>query len=55
LARKTSKAKATTITPTIPAITASSRRKPYRWRARIPKAPAPAKRPAGKSGIPKSR
>ena len=55
LACVTSKPKATTTTPTRPAITASSRRKPRRCSARITKAPAPAIRPAGKSGIPNRR
>ena len=42
-------------TPTSAAITASSRRKPRCWRARIANAPAPAISAAGKSGIPNSR
>ena len=49
------RAKATTMTPTSAAMTASSRRKPERWRARITNAPEPARSAAGKSGMPKRR
>ena len=46
---------ATTMTPTKAAITASSRRNPRAWRARIPKAAMPVRTAAGKSGRPVSR
>ena len=42
-------------TPTSATITASSRRKPCCWRARIAKAPAPAITPARNSGVPNRR
>ena len=54
-AQKISNPKQSRTTPASAAITASSRRKPRCWRARIPNAPAPAINAAGKSGIPNSR
>jgi hypothetical protein len=44
-----------TMTPTMAAMTASSGLKPRRCNSSIPKAPTAVSRPAGKSGIPKSR
>ena len=54
-ARKTCEANATTMTPMSAAITASSRRKPRAWSARIANAATPVISAAGKSGIPKRR
>ena len=54
-ARNTWNAKPITITPTRPAMTASSGRKPRACRPRIAKAMTPVTRPARNSGVPNSR
>jgi hypothetical protein len=51
----TLRANETAITPTRPAITASSRRNPRRWRPRIANAATPTTSAAGNSGTPVSR